>query len=190
VIDLLEIDGFLDAATLADLVAELEAARGAPSTVLSAQMGGTVHASVRKSTRVAVSDETRERVRAALMARKAELEQHFGIAVTECEAPQFLRYEEGDYFVAHQDGNTPLVFDDSRFRRISAVIFVNAKAAEPAEGAYGGGDLVFHGPYTAPNLRVTAGAAAGSLVTFRSETTHEVTPVAHGVRYTIATWFR
>ena len=38
--------------------------------------------------------------------------------------------------------------------------------------------------------RATATAQPGTLVTFRSETTHEVTPVTHGVRYTIATWFR
>jgi len=28
------------------------------------------------------------------------------------------------------------------------------------------------------------------LVAFRSETTHEVTPVTHGERYSIASWFR
>jgi predicted 2-oxoglutarate/Fe(II)-dependent dioxygenase YbiX len=37
---------------------------------------------------------------------------------------------------------------------------------------------------------VAAQAAPGSLVAFRAETTHEVTTVTHGVRYTIATWFR
>ena len=46
-----------------------------------------------------------------------------------------------------------------------------------------------------PGLRRHAGGRdaaehPGSLVTFRSETTHEVTPVTHGVRYTFATWFR
>jgi SM-20-related protein len=189
-IDLLEIDGFLDDATRAEIVAELERAHGAPATVLSAQEGGMVQSAVRRTTRIAVSPETRALVKQRLMARKAELEAHFGIAVTECEDPQFLRYETGDYFVPHQDGNTPMVWDDSRFRRISAVIFLSHKSEAPAPDTYGGGALVFHGPYNAPQERAAAGAAPGSLVTFRAETTHEVTPVTHGVRYTIATWFR
>jgi len=125
------------------------------------------------------------------MARKGELEERFGVSLSECEDPQFLRYEEGDFFVPHQDGNTPMVYDDSRFRRVSAVVFVTPRGDEPAPGTYGGGELVFHGHYaTAPNLRVSAEAEAGTLVAFRSETTHEVTPVTHGERYTIVTWFR
>ena len=188
-IDLLEIEQFLDRGTLADLVAELEAAHGAPATVLSAEAGGRMDAA-RKTTRITVSPETRALVKQRLMERKAELEAHFDVALTECEDPQFLRYETGDYFVAHQDGNTPMVWDDSRFRRISAVIFLSQKADDEAPDTYGGGELVFHGPYTGPQLRVPAQAAPGTLVTFRAETTHEVTPVTHGVRFTIATWFR
>ncbi|HEX8242741.1 MAG TPA: hypothetical protein VF541_04585, partial [Longimicrobium sp.] len=112
-IDLLEIEGFLDGATLDELLAELRRAGGRPATVLSAEAGGALQPTVRKATRVAVSPETRARVRERLMERKAELEAHFGVALSECEEPQFLRYEEGDFFVPHQDGNTPLVWDDS-----------------------------------------------------------------------------
>ena len=190
VVDLLEIEGFLDAAMRAELVAELNAAGGSAATVLGPQAGGRVQAEVRKATRVAVAPETRARVREHLMQRKAEIEAHFGVSLAECEDPQFLRYEEGDFFVAHQDGNTPSVWDDSRFRRISAVIFLNERCDEPAAGTYGGGELVFHGPYPNYDVRVAASAGPGSLVTFRAETTHEVTPVTHGVRFSIATWFR
>jgi SM-20-related protein len=190
VIDLLEIDDFLDAAMLAELVAELNASAGSAATVLSRDAGGMVQTSVRKTTRVAVEAETRERVKRRLMEHKARIEEHFGGALDECEDPQFLRYEEGDFFVPHQDGNTPMVWDDSRFRRISAVIFLSQKADEATAGTYGGGALLFHGPYPNLDLRVAAGAKPGSLVAFRAETTHEVTPVTHGVRYTIATWFR
>ncbi|HST62266.1 MAG TPA: 2OG-Fe(II) oxygenase [Longimicrobium sp.] len=189
-IDLLEIQDFLDDATCVDLVAELDRAHGAPATVLSAEAGGMVQSAVRRTTRVAVSPGTRTRVKQRLMERKAEIEAHFGVELGECEDPQFLRYETGDYFVPHQDGNTPMVWDDSRFRRISAVLFLSEKSDEPAPDTYGGGALVFHGPYSGPELRVPAGAQPGSLVAFRAETTHEVTPVTHGIRYTIATWFR
>ena len=188
-IDLLEIDDFLDAATRADIVAELDRAASAPSTVLSGDAGGRMDAA-RKSKRVAVPPEVGERVRERLMELKPRIEAHFGVALTECEEPQFLRYEPGDYFVAHQDGNTPMVWDDSRFRRVSVVVFLSQMSDGEAPETYGGGMLVFHGPYTAPNFRAAADAHPGSLVAFRSETTHEVTPVTHGVRYTIATWFR
>ena len=189
-IDLLEIENFLDDATRAAIVAELRAAHGAPATVLSAEAGGTVRSAVRRTTRIAASPQTRALVRQRLMERKAELEAHFGIAVTECEDPQFLRYEAGDFFVPHQDGNTPMIHDESRFRRISAVIFLSQRSDADAPDTYGGGELVFHGPYSGPPERVAAAARPGSLVTFRAETTHEVTTVTHGERFTIATWFR
>lgn len=189
--DLHTIPGFLDPETRDAVDAELRESAGAASTVLSARMaGGMVHDSVRRSTRVAVSPETRERVKRMLMERKGELEERFGVSLTECEDPQFLRYREGDFFVPHQDGNTPMVFDDSRFRRVSAVVFVTPKSEEPAEGTYGGGELVFHGAYNRPSQPVSAPADPGTLVAFRSEITHEVTPVTHGERYTIVSWFR
>ena len=189
-IDLLEIPDFLDPAARAELVAELDRAAGAPATVLSGEAGGRVDSAARRTTRMAVSAETRALVKERLMARKGEIEAHFGLSLDGCEEPQFLRYETGDFFVPHQDGNTPMVYDDSRFRRVSAVIFLSETSEQPAPGAYGGGALVFHGPYTGPPERVAASAAPGTLVAFRAETTHEVTPVTHGVRYTVATWFR
>ena len=47
----------------------------------------------------------------------------FGLTLSECEEPQFLRYRTGDFFVAHQDGNTPL-FRSDKVRLISAIIFL------------------------------------------------------------------
>ena len=186
-IDLFTIEDFLDPRMRDEVLAELRAAASAPSATLS----GGVQSAVRRSTRVEVTEATRERVRQRLMEHKGALEAHFGVPLSECEAPQFLRYREGDFFVPHQDGNTPMVYDDSRFRRVSAVVFVTPRTEEPAPGAYGGGELVFHGHYlTAPGLRVSAPATPGTLVAFRAETTHEVTPVTHGERFTIVTWFR
>jgi len=72
--------------------------------------------------------------------------EHFGLDLRDCEAPQFLRYETGDFFVAHQDGNTSLIRDDTRFRRISVVLFLSAPSAELNYLGGCGGALVFHGP--------------------------------------------
>jgi SM-20-related protein len=185
-IDVLEINGFLDAAACAALRAELRAANGAAAGLL----GGDVRTHVRKATRVALPPARCEQVKALLMQGKPALERHFGLTLTECEAPQFLRYETGDFFVAHQDGNTPLIHDDSRFRKVSVVLFLSRQSEAPLPDSYGGGSLVLHGPYSGPELRIPLGPPPGTLVAFRAETTHEVTPVTDGERFTIVTWFR
>jgi len=190
-VDLFEIENFLNPATVESVVAELHRVGGAPATVLSAQPSGEVRPMVRKVTRLAVAPEMSALIKEVLLDARPALEAHFNIALAECEEPQFLRYEPGDFFVAHQDGNTPLVWDDSRFRRVSAVILLVEQSEEPAPETYGGGSLIFHGPYNGPDVRMTARSTApGTLITFRSETTHEVTMVTHGLRYSIATWLR
>jgi SM-20-related protein len=185
-IDFLEIGDFLDPSACDSLRAELRAASGAAASLL----GGEVRTHVRKATRVALPPANCGRVKALLMQAKPALERHFGLTLGGCEAPQFLRYEQGDFFVAHQDGNTPLIHDDSRFRKVSVVLFLSRQAEAPAPDTYGGGAFVLHGPYSGPELRVPLAPPPGTLIAFRAETTHEVMPVTHGERFTIATWFR
>jgi SM-20-related protein len=160
-INLLEIPDFLDAEAVHAVREEVRSASGGPATVLSDRPEGRVAPGVRKTTRVAVSTETRERIEGLLRERMPEIAAHFGRPLANVEAPQFLRYDEGDYFVAHQDGNTPMIHDESRFRKVSAVIFLSPHADEPEPGTYGGGALVFHGPYTGPMLRVPVTPAPG-----------------------------
>ncbi|MBA3765869.1 MAG: 2OG-Fe(II) oxygenase [Acidobacteria bacterium] len=188
--DLLEIKDFLDVATRGDIVSEMRSAAGGPATVYGKEVAGGVEARVRNVTRVAVSPETREQVIRQLLDRKSEIGDHFGITLGDCEEPQFLRYKTGDFFVAHQDGNTPLIYDDTRLRKISIVIFLSQQSAEPAPEAYGGGSLVLHGPYPDYDLRLPVTNNPGMLAAFRAETTHEVMPVMHGERYTIVSWYR
>lgn len=184
-IDLFEIRDFLDEAGCEKLRAEMRQSRGSAATLL----GQPARPQIRKVSRLTVPPATCERVTRALMERKEALEQHFGVTLGECEEPQFLRYETGDFFVAHQDG-MPHAFDDSRFRKISAVIFLSPQSDGPAPETYGGGSLVLHGPYSGPPLRVPVAATPGTLVAFRAETTHEVIPVTHGERLTIVSWYR
>lgn len=188
--DVLVINDFLDARTREEIVAEMRSASGGAATVYGREEAGAVETRVRKVTRVVVAPQTRERVTLQLLDRKVAIEEHFGVAISECEEPQFLRYETGDFFVAHQDGNTPLLFDESRFRKVSVIIFLSTQSAEPAPDAYGGGSLVLHGPYPDYDILHPVANSPGTLVAFRSETTHEVTPVMHGERYTIVSWYR
>ncbi|HEX8197503.1 MAG TPA: 2OG-Fe(II) oxygenase [Pyrinomonadaceae bacterium] len=189
-IELLEINDFLDAAAREKILAEIRQGASAAATVSGKDSGGTVEPLVRKVTRVDVSSETRNLVRKMLLDCREKIEKHFDVTLNECEEPQFLRYQAGDFFVAHQDGNTPLIYDETRFRKISIVIFLNAQSPETLSGTYQGGELVFHGGFPNYSYRRAAKPHPGNLVAFRAETTHEVTPVEGGERYTIVSWYR
>jgi SM-20-related protein len=187
-IDLLEIRDFLDPETCARICAEMGAAVGEPASLLGVGEARSVQPLVRKAAQVAPQAWAREQVMRRLELSASALEARFDAVLGPCEEPQFLRYEAGDFFVAHQDGNTPLIHDQSRFRRVSVTIFLNAQSENPASGAYGGGELVFHGPYAGPPERRPIAPPPGTLVAFRAETTHEVVPVTHGQRFSIVTW--
>jgi SM-20-related protein len=189
-VDYVEIADVLDDKACDALRGEIRAALGAPAGLLGRPDQQLAWPEVRRTRRAEVSPATEARVMAVLAAQKPALERHFRLPLGLVEKPQFLHYREGDFFVPHQDGNTPLVHDESRFRRISAVIFLNRRSEDPAPESYAGGALVLHGPYAGPDLRVAMPALPGSLVAFRSETTHEVIPVTHGERFTVVSWYR
>lgn len=181
---------FLDVVAREAILRELRSAEGAAAPVYGIDPDGAVRSHVRSVERMAVPASVRQLLEARFEALRPELERRFGVALSHGEEPQFLHYREGDFFVAHQDGNTALVRDETRFRRVSAVLFLNEQSESPQEGTYGGGDLQFHGEYPNWQDRFTIAAEPGTLVTFRSEATHEVLPVIHGDRYTIVCWYR
>jgi predicted 2-oxoglutarate/Fe(II)-dependent dioxygenase YbiX len=183
---LLQIEHALDAAALERIRGELQAADGDPAGVL----GSTETSSARRATRIAVSESIRTTVEELLERLRPGVADHFGRPLDGTEEPQFLRYGPGDYFVAHQDGNTPLVHDESRFRKVSVVIFLSDRAEEPAPETFCGGSLVLHPPFGQPDPPVELAPAPGTLVAFPSETTHEVTPITHGERLSIVSWYR
>lgn len=142
----------------------------------------------RRAMQVSPAAQTIAYVTQRLAALRQVLEDHFRISLTGYEAPQFLCYRVGDFFVAHQDGNTGMIdLDSDRTRRISVSIFLNHQSEVQQSGSYVGGSLVFSDWRTGSRQEVSG--KAGTLLAFRSETTHEVTPVTHGVRYAIVTWF-
>lgn len=170
--DLLAIDDVLGDDLLARVREELSVTRGEPAVASSVP-------SARRSVRIRVTEKTQAVVLDVLKRHRSRIAEHFARPLETIEEPQFLRYRPGDYFVPHQDGNTPLVHDDTRFREVSAVIFLS----DPAE--YEGGALVLHGDES-----VTVAARSGSLVAFPAETTHEVTPLTGGERFSVVSWYR
>ena len=185
--DLFVIRHFLEPDVCDAIVAEMKATKAVSATVYGRGDSGSVDTNVRKTLRVIPSSETIHLVTERLLSCKQTIKEHFSRTLNECEDPQFLRYREGDFFVAHQDGNTGLLRLDTERRLISTVIFLNQESELPGPGGvYCGGSLIFSrlsSSYKMP-------AEPGTLVAFRSETTHEVTPVTHGERFSIASWYR
>jgi SM-20-related protein len=183
-------DAFLDARECEALLAELRAARGGAASVYGRGESGSVDEMMRRTARLRPARETVEFVRRRLNERRAALEEHFRVTLRDCEEPQFLRYDVGGFFVAHQDGGSGLIRSEREARKVSVVIFLNRQAEVVEPGAYRGGSLVLHASLMASeNERLSVACEPGSLVAFRSATTHEVVPVTCGERYTIACWF-
>jgi len=178
---------FLDADACANLKAELNLSPTTQAPVYIEGTEGTIHESVRKTTSLHPSAETVSEVHDRLLGQKSALETHFRLNLTDCEPPQFLRYEKGDFFVCHQDGNTEqLDFDHLRVRRISLVVFLNDFTVEPQANCYSGGLLNFYDQQGTYGLT----GETGMLVAFSADTLHEVSPVTDGERFTIISWFR
>jgi SM-20-related protein len=179
---------FLDAATCAEVFNAVRASQGRPATVYGLGDTGAVDARVRRTTRISPPLEIEEVIKQLLLSRMSAVGEHFGHALKELEEAQFLRYEAGDFFVAHQDGNTGLLRSEREERKVSVVIFLNQQSDAPAPNSYRGGSLVFHPRGASAPLKLQG--EAGTLVAFRAETTHEVEPVIDGERFTIACWYR
>jgi SM-20-related protein len=183
---------FFDQCTCQQIVTEMRSGPGDPATVYGQGSSDSMNERVRKVVRHRPSLETVELVRRKLFECKRVVEQHFEVSLLDCEEPQFLRYRVGDFFVAHQDGNTGMLRLDTENRRVSVVIFLSQQSEIPEDGDYCGGTLTFHdwrpGPGREDDLLLSG--ETGTLVAFRSETTHEVTTVTHGERFSIACWYR
>jgi SM-20-related protein len=187
------IEDFFEPPVYERIVAEMDAAAGQSSVVYGSTQSGTVDETSRRSLRLAPPRETAELVVNKLLGCMGRIASHFGIEVSECEEPQFLRYKKGDFFVAHQDGNTGLLRLDTERRRVSTVILLGRESDSPEPGlnVYCGGSLVFTNLKAPPELaKFRMVADPGTLIAFRSETTHEVTPVTHGERLSIVSWYR
>lgn len=184
------IDHFLDVDACRDITTALAASRANAATIYGAAGSPSVVETTRRTARIVAPPEVVQLVEDRLAASQKEIGSHYGVGCETFEEPQFLRYRTGDFFVAHQDGNTGLMQSEREQRRkVSVVIFLNRRSDTPQEGTYGGGDLVFSEWRRRPHGQLRFYGEPGTLVAFPSETTHEVIPVTHGERYSIASWY-
>ena len=120
--------------------------------------------------------------------------------ITGHETLQMTRYEEGDEYAWHSDGEgcafnaRSFDFEQSgdldktsspgllgSIRKLSATIVVN----DDYEGGHFETMRLDHGKV----IKRKVEAAPGSAIVFPSSTTHRVTPVTKGIRYSIVVWF-
>lgn len=189
--DLFTAESFFDAPTCRELIDEMRRCQTVPATVYGMDKASAVNEKVRKVTRLMPSQQTVNFVRKRLLNFRNEVGAHFRITLDNCEDPQFLRYCVGDFFVAHQDGNTGLLRDErGQSRKISVVIILNRQSENKESDTYCGGSLVFtEWRPGRESGQLGLSGEAGKLIAFRAETTHEVIPVTYGERYSIAGWY-
>lgn len=186
--DLYSVEDFLDGETCVKLIDEIVGSPRSPAVTYSESQSGSIDERVRRVARVMPSREAVNQINTRLEEHRLKVAEHFGLNLNRQEEPQFLCYSVGDFFVAHQDGNTGLMrLDTDRFRHVSLSLFLNPQSEGPAANSYCGGSLVFSDWRTEQKFEFKG--APGTLVAFRAETTHEVTPVTHGERYAIVSWY-
>lgn len=175
---------FLDARLCAELCREALLNADKNAEIVYLEQSG-VDDKVRKTKIATVTEASASLVKTRLEALKPALEQYFEIKLSGVRKPDFLVYNEGDFFVPHQDrGDAPQEPSYVLERVISAVIFLNSD--------YRGGEFIFYGlvgDERAKQLGFHLEAEAGLLIAFRSELMHEVRTVTQGNRCTIVSWF-
>ena len=186
--DLHVVEEFFDHSTCRRLIEGIRRGETGAALTYGSSDSGVVAERVRKVSRATVSSALITEVTTRVVEYLPRLRDHFDLPVTTIEEPQFLWYRPGDFFVAHQDGNTKMIqLESDRLRRVSLSIFLNQQDEAGLPNCYSGGSLVFR---DRTGERCETRGEPGKLVAFRSELTHEITPIESGDRFAIVTWCR
>jgi SM-20-related protein len=188
------IKDFLAENACADLRAAIRTSEQTPATVYDG-VGDkfSVDEHVRRTQWADLPAEIVNALENKLDALRPKLEAHFKLPLTDRQRLQFLVYRTSDFFRAHRDnGEGDRGSAVAKARRVAVVIFLCSQSETVGEGRYGGGELTFYGLLNDPrakNLGLPLVAEAGLLVAFPADRLHEVTPVTHGERFTVVSWF-
>lgn len=186
------VPNFLDHEAVAQIYREMATAPKEKGLVVKADNYDCLDEDLRKVEAAVLPKEVWGALRERFRALIPELETHFHVQIAGCEPPHHLIYRPGDFFKPHSDGGSMGQSDFTRQRRVSAVIFLNPESDKPEDGTFGEGRLTFHGLLDGPKWGSCSFALKpepGLLIAFPSETVHEVTPVSHGLRFTVVTWY-
>jgi SM-20-related protein len=186
------VPNFLDRESGAELCRKIAAAPAEPAGIVTRSGEDRFDEDIRKVDSRILPKEHRAGLKQRLRGLIPDLQKHFGMALADCEPLQFLIYHPGYFFKPHRDGGHAGNNEETRQRRVSVVIFLNRESQEPAENAYGQGQLTFYALLDGPQwerCKFSLNAEPGLLIAFPSDKLHEVTPVLHGQRFTVVTWF-
>jgi SM-20-related protein len=184
---------FLDSKFIVDLCTAMEVAPAQKALVIKPGGLSCVDEDSRKVESTILAKEIRSDLKKRLKALIPQLEKHFKVQLGGCESPDFLIYRPSDFFTPHADGGYSANSNETRTRCVTAVIFLNRESPQPEEGTYGQGQLMFYGLLDGPRWQecgLPLRPEPGLLVAFPSNMMHEVTPVSHGQRLTVVTWYR
>jgi len=189
---LYSIRNFLSAEECARIRDEMSSSEGSPAGIVRTDER-LLDEKARRTVTKSVSEETRSLMSLKFDGIKGELGAWFGVELSRPQDPQFLYYRTGDFFVCHADkGKNPENPREVKDRLVSAIVFLNDETDEPAPGCYSGGSFIIYGLLNDPRFEGQGFKAAGkegTLIAFRSEKFHEVTPVTSGDRFTVVSWF-
>ena len=188
------VNEFLDSDLCHNIRAEMRRSQSTkPAKIVDNEGADRVDETVRKVMQVNVSDASDCLVKQQLNNIRPKIEAHFGMQLGDCENPQFLAYQEGDFFKPHTDSNSsPTACGYQLNRRVSLVLFLNGESSAAEPNGYAGGSLTFYGLLKQPpweKCGFNIQGETGLLVAFASDVYHEVTPVTEGMRFTMVTWF-
>jgi SM-20-related protein len=189
----LTLPDFLDRAECDRLIDEMrDAAASAALVSRPGADGELIDERARRTGRVQVRPETEAEIVRRLRATRAHVEAFFGLRLAwVLETPKFLRYEIGDFFVAHRDaqehpdGRTASII---RARLVNLIVALNDETSGGGQPSYAGAGLTLYGLIDTPEWRrfgFPIRTAPGTLVAFRSSVVHEVAPVTRGTRYSV-----
>jgi SM-20-related protein len=183
-------EGFLESGTCSRIVDAIVADGGEPAEVSAAGGELTLDPSIRHTREVALGDDDHDLIASRINGLLPALTEWAQGPLDSCDALSALWYPPGAFYRAHVDSSATPDPSGLHRRRVSIVIFLNGGPADAAR-AFTGGLLRLYGLLDDERL-TDAGLdlepERGTLVAFRSELWHEVTPVETGDRFTVVTW--
>lgn len=157
------------------------------------ESGFHVEEEVKRRKEFSYSADTKPDLHRRLFDISAELAKVFGFQFTSVQPLKMTRYDVGDFYRPHRDiADAQDAPDVIRARKLALTLFLNQQGDYPDEGDYCGGSLTFYGLINDPAWQAVGmplDSERGMIVAFRPDVIHEVTPVTHGTRYAITTWF-
>lgn len=191
------IPGFLTPEECAEWRSVAKATDGKEAMVYTGN-APAVHDDFRKTLGVMVDGPVRAALEAKLRALHPVLEKEFDVKLGAAFDPvQCLVYRAGDFFRLHADvGGTTEQGEPSEIakrinaRRVTILVYLNEPNHETEP--YGGGVLSLFGLMGGAAGRefgFPVDVETGLLIAFRPTLMHEVSPVEHGKRFSLVTWF-